>query len=107
MLLRRKCATVIPVLIDTGAGNGFRARGCEPFALVAEGATREEALQKVRAQLQERLQAGAQIVPLDVQGQENPWVEFADMFKDDPLFDDWQAAIAENRRKADTDPDVP
>lgn len=97
----------IPVLIEPVAGNGFRARGCEPFALVAEGATREEALQKVREQLQDRLQAGAQIVPMAVPGQENPWVKFAGMFKDDPLFDDWQAAIAENRRKADADPDVP
>jgi len=97
----------IPVLIEPVAGNGFRARGGEPFALVAEGATREEALQKVREQLQERLQAGSQIVPLDVPGQENPWVKFAGMFKDDPLFDDWQAAIAENRRKADADPNVP
>lgn len=31
----------------------------------------------------------------------NPWLEFAEMFKDDPYFDEWQEAIAENRRKAD------
>ena len=31
--------------------------------------------------------------------------EFAGMFKDDPLFDDWQKAIAEYRRQVDNDPD--
>ena len=29
------------------------------------------------------------------------------MLKDDPLFEEWQAASAENRRKADADPNVP
>jgi predicted RNase H-like HicB family nuclease len=94
----------IPVLIEPIAGNGFRARGCEPLALVAEGATREEALQKVREQLQERLQAGAQIVPLDVPSQENPWVKFAGMFKDDPYFAEVIDIMAEERRLVDEDP---
>ena len=39
-------------------------------------------------------------------GPGNPWIEFAGMFKDDPYFDEWQEAIAENRRKADQDPDI-
>src|SRR5580700_1133680 len=29
----------------------------------------------------------------------NPWLEGAGMFRDDPLFDDWQQAIAEYRRE--------
>jgi hypothetical protein len=29
----------------------------------------------------------------------NPWLAMAGMFKDDPLFDEWQAAIAEYRRE--------
>ena len=32
----------IPILIEPVAGNGFRSRGGEPFALSADGATREE-----------------------------------------------------------------
>ena len=31
----------------------------------------------------------------------NPWLEGAGMFRDDPLFDDWQHAIAEYRREAE------
>ena len=37
----------------------------------------------------------------------NPWLEAAGMFRDDPLFDAWQQAIAEYRREADADADAP
>jgi predicted RNase H-like HicB family nuclease len=99
----------IPVLIEPVAGNGYRARGVEPFGLSAEGATREEVLAKLREQLQARLRAGAEVLSLDVteQAAANPWVEFAGMFKDDPYFEEWQQAIAENRRKIEEDPEIP
>jgi len=32
---------------------------------------------------------------------ENPWITFAGMFKDDPQFDRWQAAISERREGTD------
>jgi predicted RNase H-like HicB family nuclease len=35
----------IPVLVEPIAGDGYRARGTEPFGLSAEGATRAEALE--------------------------------------------------------------
>ena|SRR5438093_263744 len=94
-----------PVLIEPIAGNGYRARGGEPLPLCAEGATREKALAKLKEQLQARLSNGAELVPLEVPASPNPWVEFAGMFKDDPLFDDWQKAIEEYRREVDADPD--
>lgn len=99
----------IPIMIEPVAGNGFRSRGGEPFALSAEGATREEVLAKLQQQLQARLQGGTQVATLEVTQPPaaNPWVEFAGMFKDDPYFDSWQDAIAENRRRADADPEVP
>jgi hypothetical protein len=37
----------------------------------------------------------------------NPWLDGAGMFRDDPLFDDWQRAIAEYRRGADRIADAP
>ncbi len=39
----------IPVLVERVKGNGYRARGVEPFAVSAKGSTREEALAKLRA----------------------------------------------------------
>src|SRR5438132_7447230 len=80
----------IPVLLEPVKGNGYRARGTEPFAVSAKGSTREEALAKLRAKIQSRLKKGMEIVGLEVGPQRPPLAEFAGMFKDDPLFDDWQ-----------------
>jgi predicted RNase H-like HicB family nuclease len=99
----------IPVLIEPVAGNGFRATSGPPLGLTAEGPTRDEALQNLRRLIRERLAAGSEVAALELADRPagNPWVEFAGMFRDDPYFDEWQAAIAENRRKADEDADLP
>jgi hypothetical protein len=72
----------IPVLVERVKGNGYRARGTEPFALSARGATREEALAKLRAKIRTRLQNGSEVVGLEVGPEPHPWMEFAGMFKD-------------------------
>jgi hypothetical protein len=97
----------IPIFIEPVHGNGFRSRGGEPFGLSVEGATREEVLSKLQEQLQARLRAGAELVSLEMPRAENPWQEFAGMFKDDPYFEEWQQSIADNRRKIDEDPEIP
>ncbi len=99
----------IPILIEPVAGRGFRSRGGELFALSAEGATRAEVLAKLYEQLQVRLRDGAELLSLDAAEPAalSPWVECAGMFKDDPYFDEWQQAIAENRRKIDENPEIP
>jgi hypothetical protein len=104
-----RTAIQIPILIEPVAGNGFRSRGGEPFALSAEGATCEEVLAKLQEQLQARLRDGAVVASLSIamSAAANPWATFAGMFKDDPCFDDWQLAIAENRAKIDEDPAIP
>ena len=96
----------IPILIEQVSGNGYRSVGGEPFALSAEGASRDEVVAKLREQLQLRLSHGAELLTLDVPTS-NPWTECAGMFRDDPYFDEWQEAIAENRRKADDDAAAP
>src|SRR5438445_11365251 len=95
----------IPVLVERVKGDGYRARGKDPFAVSAKGATREEALAKLRAKIQTRLKNGTEIVGLEVGPQPHPLAEFAGMFKDDPLFDDCLKAMAEYRRQVDNDPD--
>jgi predicted RNase H-like HicB family nuclease len=94
----------IPVLVERVKGNGYRARGKEPFSVSARGVTREEALAKLRAKIQARLKNGTEIIGLEIGPQPHPWMEFAGMFKDDPMFEDWQKAIAEYRRQVDNDP---
>jgi uncharacterized protein (DUF2267 family) len=72
--------------------------GCQ-----AHGATREEALEKVQQLLHDRLRQ-AEIVSVSIElPSEHPWMKFAGMFKDDPNFDQWVAAIATDRRELDAE----
>lgn len=93
----------IPVLVERVKGNGYRARGKEPFAVSARGATREEALTKLQAKIRTRLKNGSEIVGLEVAPQRHPLAEFAGMFKDDPDFEDVLKIMADNRKRMDED----
>jgi predicted RNase H-like HicB family nuclease len=94
----------IPVLIERVKGNGYRARGTEPFAVSAKGSTREEALAKLRAKIETRLKKGSELVGLDIAPQPHPWMEFAGMFKDDPWIEDWVQSMAEYRQQVEDNP---
>src|SRR5690349_19395676 len=96
----------IPVLIERMGNNGYRVTTGQPLSLTAEGATREEALGHLRQSLQNRLSAGAEIALVDLSGPANPLAPYAGMFKENPLFDAWQQAIAEYRQ-ADEEAEAP
>src|SRR5947209_5403171 len=95
----------IPVLLEPVARNGYRAQSKEPFAVSARGATRAEALAKLRAKIEARLKNGTELVGLEVGAPADPWMEFAGMFKDDPWIDDWVQSMAEYRQQVEDDPD--
>ena len=97
----------VPVLVQRVKGNGYRARGTEPFAVSATGATRKEALAKLRAKIEARLKKGTELVGLEVGAGPHPLAEFAGMFKDDPMFEEVLKIIAENRKRMDADPSIP
>jgi hypothetical protein len=82
---------------------GYRASSGKPLEADVEAATREEALSQLRAALTERLRSGVELVDLALPGAEqrpeNPWLRIAGIFQEDPLFDEWQASIAENRHR--------
>ena len=96
----------IPVLIEPIAGNRYRASGGGPLPVIVEAPTREDALARLKEQLQARLRNGTELVSLELTQPENPWMEFAGMFKDDPLMEEWKQAMAEYRRKVDEDLDA-
>ncbi len=99
-------AMQISLLVEPIAGKGFRALNAEPFGFSAEGATRAEAIGKVREFCQAKLADGAEVVTVEV-GASHPWLPFAGMFKDDPDFKEVLDIMAENRRKMDEDPTIP
>jgi hypothetical protein len=95
----------IQVLVEPVVGNGYRATAGLPLGQSAEGATAEEAVQRLRQAIEGRLSNGVRVVTLEVPAIDNPWLRIAGIFKDDPLFDEWQEAIADYRRQIDEDPD--
>ena len=82
----------VPVLLERSE-HGFRAKAWD---ISAEGDSREEALERLGALLQQ-----SEITSLEVPPLRHDWRRVAGIFKYDPTFDDWQAIIAENRRKED------
>jgi hypothetical protein len=97
----------IPILVEPTSGNRFRAVGCQPFAGSVEAESPEAALATMRKLIDERVSQGARIVSLELPGGSNPWLEGAGMFRDDPLYGDWQRAMADYRREANENADEP
>jgi predicted RNase H-like HicB family nuclease len=96
----------IPVLIEPIANDGYQATSGPPLAVSAKGATQKEALARLREEIDRRVAEGAVVVPLEIPTtEEKPSIWGIGMFRDDPLFDEWQEAIAENRRKFDEEED--
>jgi predicted RNase H-like HicB family nuclease len=91
----------IPVTVGPTPLGGFRAESPSPFTVVAEGSTREEAVAKVREELNKQLEQG-QIVLIEVGSKEvNPWLRMAGTLKDNPIVDEWRGAVEEYRRQRD------
>ena len=94
----------IPVLIESVAGNGFRASGGEPLAISAGGHARRSdrsteesdcgsACCRCRVDQPGRGNRGSSSGPVP------GWSE------GDPLLDEWQEAIETYRRHVESDPD--
>jgi len=93
----------IPVLIELVPGNGYRARGGEPFALVAEGTTPEDALAQFRDRVSEKLREGACVTSIEIQPDQHPWLSFAGMYPpSDPLVQEWLDIVDRERDNAET-----
>ena len=86
------------ISVEVTEDHRFRATGGEPFAAAVEADTPEAALDKMRRGVLERMAQGGRRAALDLPGGSNPWLQVFGMFQDDPLFDEWQQAINDNRR---------
>lgn len=91
----------LSVLIQQTEGNGFRAWCGEPVPAEAEGATREEALAKLRAEIESKTR-GVEVVRLHVGVRSAPATP---VWPDDAITADWLAGIAAARQAAGATPD--
>jgi hypothetical protein len=98
----------IAILLEPVENNGYRAKSGPPFDVSAEGATCEEAVAKVREKMKSKLTDGSMLVGVEMGGETNPWLQMAGIFDpNDPLVKEWIEIMAENRRKANEDPNDP
>ncbi len=96
----------IPVVVELLVGDGHLARTGELLPLRAAGASRDKALCNLEQVVQQRLLSGISQASINVENNsdENPWIKFAGMFKDEPMFDEVRQIMADNRKRDDADP---
>lgn len=92
----------LQVVVEPAIGQGFVARAEPPFNWTAEGATEQEAVDKVRQKA-----AAAKVITLDLPADANPLTAIAGDMKDDPMWELWRRAIEENRRRDEAQPETP
>lgn len=94
----------IPVLIESLPDQTYRATQAA-WAVSAEGATSEEALGRLRSELKRRIASGDQMISMEVDeapaDSGHPLARFAGCMKDEPLYEEWQRAVAEYRTQCD------
>ncbi|HKB03503.1 MAG TPA: hypothetical protein VKD90_14870 [Gemmataceae bacterium] len=90
----------VAVAIERVENNGYRARSGEPLAASAEGDTREQALDRLRTVLAEKLATGVEVVQLRVPSASSS----VPIWPDDEFIRAWLAGIADARRRADEHP---
>lgn len=92
----------LPVLIEPIAENVFRARLGDPLGLTAEGASKEEALDKLRLLVTQRVANGTELTVLRIPQSANGSGCFEGIYReDDPMVQEWLRTIEENRRLDD------
>jgi hypothetical protein len=88
----------IPILVEPAA-NGYRAQAGSPLDLSAEADSAAAAVAALRAKIADRLRGGAILIeqPVPPSPSPVPVVPLAE----NPLFDDWLAAVEEYRNSRD------
>jgi hypothetical protein len=89
------------VLVEKVSKKKYRASTSQPVPLESEGATQDEALDRLYALAKKRL-ANGQLIQMNLPGpaSTNPWTTFAGVWKDHPDFDEFLENIAEYRRSS-------
>jgi hypothetical protein len=81
--------------------NGYRATTESPWNEVADADTVEEALEQVRERVIARIKQGGSIHRVSLPNDEHPASAFIGIWKDNPLFEDWQKSVEEYRQEKD------
>lgn len=90
------------VLIENSTHNQVKASVLEWEDCFVEAATKEEAINKLRQLLTNRLQ-NKEIISLEIElpPKQHPWMKFAGMHQNNPLFPEVLEEIENNRQSLD------
>lgn len=96
----------ISVVVEKVADNGYQATSYVPTHVVVQGRTRQEALDRLRAQLCGRL-SGAEVVTLAIPllGEAHPWKAIAGSWREAPDRSAIERNLQEYRQEVDADPE--
>ena len=96
----------IAVVVEKVAGNGYQATSYVPTHVVAQGRTRQEALDRLCDQLRTRL-SSAEVVTLSIPqlGDAHPWKAIAGSWRESPDRSEIERNLHEYRQQVDADPD--
>jgi predicted RNase H-like HicB family nuclease len=90
----------LTAFVERIASGRFRATLSQPFSLVAEGDTKEEAISQLTKLAEMKLSQG-KLVELPTRPN-HPLLKFAGLWKDRPDMDEYLAAIEEYRAEANS-----
>lgn len=95
----------VSVVLEKVDGNGYRATALMPTAVVAEAPTRDQAVDRIRALLSDKL-AHSEVIQVEVPAScGNPWLSIAGTWHNHPDIDDVVDHIEAYRREVDADPE--
>lgn len=97
------------IIVENGKRGQYRARVLGWPETVVQGTSRQEVLTMIRQRIAERL-AQVEIVPFEIESTSlsgHPWMKFAGMFEDEPMFEQVLEDIQEYRKELDANEQVP
>lgn len=96
----------VSVVLEQVAENGYRATALVPTPLVAEAPTRDEAVEKIRALISEKL-SHAELIQVEVPllTKRHAWLALAGTWREHPDMDEVAENINAYRREVNADSD--
>ena len=96
----------VSVLLEQLNDNAYRATSFAPVPLVAEAATRQQAVDQIREMICDKLSNG-EVIQVEVPGKaetKDPWKALIGIWKDHPDAMDIERNMREYREEVDADP---
>ena len=95
----------IPVLLEPLPDGGFRARSGDPSELTAQAFA--DSASPARDLIETRVASGTLLTTIEVLDFRAGRHPGAGIYREEPLFDQWRAAIDAYRTEIEEDPEIP